>query len=75
MIELRWNGRILEQRTRMPRVNADGSFCDFTAWSEWHPVPTAIEELEPTVGAQLPKAFPAPLQFDDDDDGDDDIWW
>lgn len=135
MIELRWNGGILEQRTRMPRVDANGAFCDFTDWSEWHPVPTAPkpdgepplpsgityggqgpggeyyskpyrndahsiwtkgeeswtsaelraiadhqdwlnpdhEPIEPIVGANIPKAFPAPPQLDDDGDEHDDI--
>jgi len=44
MIEIRWvdagGGNLqLQQRTRLPRVDGNGAFCDFTAWSDW----TAVE--------------------------------
>jgi hypothetical protein len=141
MIELRWSRGVLEQRTRHVCSDAAGAFCQFTDWSEWHPVPIvpepngepslpsgityggsglageyyskpyrndahsiwtkgeeswtsaelraiadhqdwvasqfgipywikplAAELVEPVVGPNIPKAFPAPLQFDDDDD-------
>mgnify|MGYP006327534271 CR=1 FL=1 len=58
MIELRWNDGVLEQRTRIPRVDANGAFCDFTAWSEWHRVPDIDEVVEPIVGPNIPKTLP-----------------
>ena len=44
MIEIRWvdagRGNLqLQQRTRLPRVDGNGAFCDFTGWSNW----TAVE--------------------------------
>lgn len=44
MIEIRFvdDGRgnlQLQQRTRLPRVDCNGAFCDFTGWSNW----TAVE--------------------------------
>ena len=44
MIEIRWvdvgGGNLqLQQRTRIPRVDGNGAFCDFTAWSDWVSVP------------------------------------
>jgi hypothetical protein len=55
MIELRWNGGVLEQRTRNLCVDATGAFCQFTEWSEWHLVPTATKPdgeplLPPFIG-------------------------
>lgn len=43
MIEIRWvdvgGGNLqLQQRTRSPRVDGNGAFCDFTAWSDWSAV-------------------------------------
>ena len=40
MIEIRWvdvgSGNLqLQQRTRLPRVDGNGAFCDFTDWSDW----------------------------------------
>ena len=65
MIELRWNNGVLEQRTRLPRVDANGAFCSFTAWSVWYPVPTAptpeSETIEPIVGANIPEPFRSDL--------------
>ncbi len=43
MIELRWarcgEGLQLQQRTRIPQVNASGAFCGFSTWSPWVAVP------------------------------------
>jgi hypothetical protein len=44
MIEIRWvdvgGGNLqLQQRTRLPRVDGNGAFCDFTPWSNWSAVP------------------------------------
>lgn len=58
MIELRWNNGVLEQRTRIPQVNITGAFCDYTPWSEWHPVPDIDEVVEPIVGPNIPKILP-----------------
>ncbi len=43
MIEIRWvdvgGGHMqLQQRTRLPRVDGNGAFCDFTGWSDWSAV-------------------------------------
>lgn len=48
MIELRWNNGILEQRTRVPRTDATGAFCDFTEWTDWHPVPV-VTQSQPSL--------------------------
>jgi hypothetical protein len=58
MIELRWNGDVLEQRTRFVCVDAAGAFCEFTEWSAWHPVPRVEDSVEPVVGPNIPKTLP-----------------
>ena len=59
MIELRWREilskveynktrpvvkTVLQYRQKQPVVDADGSFCGHTDWSEWVDVPT-IQEI------------------------------
>jgi hypothetical protein len=44
MIEIRWvyvgGGKLqLQKRTRLPRVDSSGAFCDFAEWSDWSAVP------------------------------------
>lgn len=60
MIELRWNGGVLEQRIRRPMVRPNGHYW-FDAWSRWHPVPNVPNpDVEPflpsgiTYGKQGP---------------------
>ena len=60
MIEIRWvnvgGGNLqLQQRTRIPRVDGSGAFCDFTAWSEWAAVPIVND---PRQVASVVDVFP-----------------
>ena len=60
MIEIRWvdvgGGNLqLQQRTRMPRVDGNGAFCDFTAWSDWAAVPIVHD---PRQVASVVDVFP-----------------
>lgn len=60
MIEIRWvnvgGGNLqLQQRTRIPRVDGNGAFCDFTAWSEWAAVPVVHD---PRQVASVVDVFP-----------------
>ena len=60
MIEIRWvnvgDGNLqLQQRTRIPRVDGSGAFCDFTAWSEWAAVPIVHD---PRQVASVVDVFP-----------------
>lgn len=50
MIEIRWvdvgGGNLqLQQRTRLPCVDVNGAFCDFTTWSDWVAVPIVHGEI------------------------------
>jgi len=60
MIEIRWvnvgDGNLqLQHRTRIPRVDGNGAFCDFTAWSEWAAVPIVND---PRQVASVVDVFP-----------------
>lgn len=43
MIELRWNGRVLEQRKCFPQGDASGAISGYSDWTAWHPVPLLDE--------------------------------
>ena len=43
MLQIRWvqllSGEMqLQQRGRVPRVDGNGAFCDFSEWSDWSAV-------------------------------------
>ena len=49
MLEIRWvtdgDGTLqLQQRARLPVVDASGAFCGFGLWSEWVAVPIVHRE-------------------------------
>jgi hypothetical protein len=41
------DGLQLQQRTRLPVVDASGAFCGFGEWGEWKAVPVVSAAYEP----------------------------
>lgn len=58
MIEIRWvdigGGNLqLQQRTRLPRVDGNGAFCDFAEWSDWSAVPIVHGAIHATPAVDV----------------------